>query len=598
MQNECIAGSAARPVSPTDGSADAPDPPLLRLFGKLPIELVGEHFSGLPLHCLSRGFRSLFHVRFGRGIDRWRIDPAKHVHDMDSWVSFMDMADIPISSKISGRRKWGKRKREESASEKAELDNTRYFDNWLRIYGVINTSNIGWLNKKSETASQDSMIRYCETEFHRSVAKRFAKAGDIEALDKLVARTKNKFVGIGLSVFIDDVCEAAITADHVEILQHFDVKPSINFAVLATESGATRTLEYMIDNYPYRDEMERRVLSVITPAIMQEYESGGRRLNVWSNDWLCYEGNVDLIIWLIKIGRTTWRDAMRHLLMHAFRNVDVTLGRIRQAIAAGCPVVRTDYPMPYCYEDLSELLDAFITLTGVSPPQAFIRECMVQGRVKAVQVLWEREIYPSYDTVISFMKCVNLDTLKWFHSKRMMVKRYHAIDHCLPRIMVCDDVETFEWMLCYKYFVQGPNLATMALQYGAKKIHTIVTTLGYIGSLHEVIETFPMTGSPSRLSYTVKWMFESVTKKPVDMAELERVIAALSSLDSFTLTESHKLAAKEGVEMYCQWMVDSGMDVPEARSKCKLFGIKPRNVKNKGADAYAECIKRRLTNVG
>lgn len=555
------------------------DPPLLQLIGRLPVEIVAEHFAGTALASVSRGFRALLREGYLPGGGVWGLDPAAFLDSKASWTSF-----IALASPIPGGGA----------------------DAWEAAWQIARRSGDPAALEEYATASHEQVERLCLREFHSGVARHFAAAGDVPSLAKLRKRiacrsTKWKSLEGG-------VVKAAARHNRLAVIKYVKAPFTAEAAVEAARAGSVAVclhIRYSIASDTRRDKFENKMVSAMSPETLVAYEKAlGRTVP----DWMCYppsvarDGNVDLAIWVVKRGRHAWDGLLWAVITKADSPGarDSSLEDVRRVIRAGCPVTPQDYPHTY-REPNQRLLRVLLELGGVRPGARFVVGCLRGGHVASLQMMHEAKGYfPTAKELFQSLETPNLASLKWLAGFRRSFRPEVLVRWSLPRLLATDDAECFSWHYGRGGFAPCPDLASRAAAHGAVKITAFLRdSAGLEPDWQKVVRLFA-EGPRETLHPSVDavdWIFANGSAGSDDLDGTYECMRAMRE----TWFGPHRElgpGTKERVAAYCRHLDEEirrgRMSVTALRTVCREVGVKPRGVKGKHPSTYVDCVRAKF----
>lgn len=526
-------------------TGDPDSNPLLHLINHLPVEIVSEYFGGTALPWVASGFRDLKEGYLLRN-ESWKIDPRHFMNNNRSWLSFIKMS-VPTG-------------------EDAELPN-------------------------------DEMIR-----FHKSVATRLSADGDVDYLTKLRRRLASKNVNIGWASIAEAIMKTAAKNNRVNVMEHMKYVPTL---VIAREAGRHGSVEVCAHIYSSaratdRDELERSMTNVMSPEAFVQYETLLNKQvdrNICNYHSAIHAGNIDLVIWMVKNGRSEWNGVIRSIFMEC-KDSHSSLDYIQKIKKAGCPLT---YPY-LCYEPDATLFAKFVEIIDQHPSDIFIANCLQMGFVNVLNILHKKRSYlPNDEALKRFLRVPNLKTFEWLEFVGITFETDNLINLSINHIVRTDNLACFEWLYNRQVFDSIPHYITFILELtiaiGAKYISGFLMNnrVDHDIEWDTVVKIFLSVESYMRrdVVFTVDWIFSNGSTDRNDIDGIRNCMSRMKNLQFARVGE----ITRERVESYCDhlenMLTSSRLNVANMRCMCKEFGVKPQNVRGKSLSSYVDCIRRK-----
>lgn len=549
------------------------------------MELVVGFFGGTALPAASKRLHDLLQSDYLPCGRRWPLDPRLFLESDAQWAGFIRL--------VAGLADW-----EEVCSFVRRAGNDR-------------------LSSACESAAfstlpYDKLLAECMLVFHRSVAIKLASAGDLLALIRLRARLANKEIAAGWSDVVDSVAMAAATNDRPDILTYIKRPPSTEEIRAAALAGSVGVCALIHTTYGRSiDWYDNLMTNLMTPETLVKYEEaiGSPVPSTVCNAFCAIrKSNLDLVIWLVGNGRSTWRYVMGELLSRACESGDTSLSEIKRAVAAGCPFAPEDYPTFFCRspDKAAEVISEFILLSGQRPGDYFVEKCLINGSTDILAVLMDiGGVVLSNQVLGRFLLHLNVKTLEWMARRGLMFKKQVVVDRAFPRLLASDNARVFGWLYSRAYFSGCPDIAESAVAASAFNIVDVLSrSPGYSPPSWEgVASKFRINLAADDFVYYaedrfIDWLFANGSSGDDDAVGIARCMALFKGIRG-NIKASVSPVGSLRIKAYCDSLerdIDAGrINLAGLRATCKSLGVTPKSVRGKPLSSYVDCIRRRFS---
>lgn len=519
-------------------------PGLLAVLLALPPDTVEQHFGGTAIHMLSPAFHAAFRDGFLLEGARWRTRPSAFVRTAKEWRTFISMtapgadADPALHVRI--------------ILSEAERGNPGFA---ASLFAMMRRTPL------KKRGSNGSRIALSSGQVVPTLCAEAASAGNVEMLD----------FALDKSYFFERAAMIRVALIAAAKTRRVEMCASMTVRYREASRGA-------LVQRNYDAQADALVIEHLAPSDVAAYERGvGRPVQPEAYDIRhpALSGNVDMAAWMVETGRVpSWGNALRSFLVHDNGTGDAGLGTVRDAMGRGCPVTPDVYGRYSEYKTPERpsvaVMTAFYDLTFERPSEAFIVDALAHGHIEMADAFLIRNLAPSPEVASSRAHSLPVESLDWLKTIGVSLTVVN-----LDSVFRKAALDSVEWMYDNACFVDQSDLPFRCLV--ANNFPAFELMVEGKGQPYDARRLVSFTKGKGHLECDFAyWMLDNLPPR----VSLEEVLAAVRAPLSFAfhLHKSGKKAQERYSPRICAYL--DGLErlpAPEAREKCKMFGVTPKD---------------------